>query len=112
MGVELRKLHISTPSRACVVGVLAPYNHGLPLAGATLSRPAFEGANESLRELFVPATVLRENLVKLTDIPLIGRIPALPETLPNTRVMLEIGAIDLLDLNFEARPVSGATAAA
>jgi hypothetical protein len=23
-------------TRACVVGALAPYNHGLPLAGATL----------------------------------------------------------------------------
>lgn len=56
------------------------------------------------------AMVLRENLVKLTDIPLIGRISALPETSPNTPVMLEIGAIDLLDLNFEARPVAGDTA--
>ena len=65
---------------------------------------------ENIRQ--VSATVLRENLVKLTDIPLIGRIPALPETPPNTQVMLEIGAIDLLDLNFEARPAAGATAAA
>jgi len=56
------------------------------------------------------AQVLRENLVKFTDIPLIGRIPALPETPPNTTVMLEIGTIDLLDLNFDARPVAGATA--
>jgi len=78
----------------------------------SLSRPAGEGANEPLCGLVVAATVLRENLVKLTDIPLIGRIPALPETPPNTQVMLEIGAIDLLDLNFEARPAAGATAAA
>jgi exoribonuclease-2 len=68
-----------------------------------LTRLAGEGANESLRELFVSATVLRENLVKLTDIPLIGRIPLLPETPPNTKVTLEIGEIDLLDLNFDAR---------
>ncbi len=78
----------------------------------SLSRPAGEGASEPLRGLVVAATVLRENLVKLTDIPLIGRIPALPETPPNSQVMLEIGAIDLLDLNFEARPAAGATAAA
>jgi exoribonuclease-2 len=69
----------------------------------TLSRLAGEGANESLRELVVPANVLRENLVKLADIPLIGRIPSLPETPPNTRVTLEIGSVDLLDLNFDAR---------
>jgi heptosyltransferase I len=28
----------SSPSRACVVGALAPYNHGLPLAGVALPR--------------------------------------------------------------------------
>ena len=65
---------------------------------------------ENIRQ--VSATVLRENLVKLTEIPLIGRIPALPETPPNTQVMLEIGTIDLLDLNFEARPAPGDTATA
>ena len=78
----------------------------------SFSRPADEGASEPLCGLVVAATVLRENLVKLTDIPLIGRIPALPETPPNTQVMLEIGAIDLLDLNFEARPAAGGTATA
>lgn len=51
----------------------------------------------------VSAFVLRENLVKLSDIPLIGRIPSLPETPPNTKVTLEIGEVDLLDLNFDAR---------
>jgi exoribonuclease II len=49
------------------------------------------------------AVVLRENLVKLERIPLVGRIPSLPELLPGSRVMLEIGDIDLLDLNFNAR---------
>jgi hypothetical protein len=68
-----------------------------------LSRLAGEGANESLRELVVSATVLRENLVKLVDIPLIGRISSLPETPPNTKVTLEVGEVDLLDLNFDAR---------
>jgi exoribonuclease II len=51
----------------------------------------------------VAAFVLRENLVKLADIPLIGRIPSLPETSPNTKVTLDIIAVDLLDLNFDAR---------
>ncbi|TAJ78096.1 MAG: RNB domain-containing ribonuclease [Gallionellaceae bacterium] len=57
--------------------------------------------------------VLRENLVKLVDIPLVSRIPSLPELPPNTRALLEIGEVDLLDLNFNARFVSviGATPA-
>lgn len=52
------------------------------------------------------ALVLRENLVKLVHIPLVSRIPSLPELPPNTRVILEIGEIDLLDLNFNARFIS------
>ncbi|CAH1905998.1 Exoribonuclease II [Candidatus Nitrotoga sp. HW29] len=52
------------------------------------------------------ALVLRENLVKFIHIPLVGRIPSLPELSPNTRVVLEIGEIDLLDLNFNARFIS------
>ncbi len=52
------------------------------------------------------ALVLRENLVKLMHIPLVSRIPSLPELPPNTRVILEIGEIDLLDLNFNARFIS------
>ncbi len=51
-------------------------------------------------------TVLRENLVRLTDIPLVSRISSLPELSPSTRAILEIGEIDLLDLNFSARFVS------
>jgi exoribonuclease II len=60
----------------------------------------------------VQATVLRENLVKLDAIPLIGRISSLPETPPNTTVTLEIGEIDLLDLNFDARYVASLEVAA
>jgi exoribonuclease II len=52
------------------------------------------------------ALVLRENLVRLARIPLVGRIPSLPELPPNTRVILEIGGIDLLELNFNARFIS------
>ena len=54
----------------------------------------------------VEALVLRENLVKLVHIPLICRVPSLPEISPNTRVILEIDEIDLLDLSFNARFIS------
>ena len=54
----------------------------------------------------IEALVLRENLVRLVVIPLVGRISSLPETPSNTRVLLEIGEIDLLDLNFNARFIS------
>lgn len=49
------------------------------------------------------AVVLRENLVRIDRIPLVGRIHSLPETPANACVKLSIGNIDLLDLNFEAR---------
>jgi exoribonuclease-2 len=54
----------------------------------------------------VEALVLRENLVRLSDIPLVARIHSLPELAPNTHVLLEVGDIDLLELNFNARFVS------
>jgi exoribonuclease II len=56
----------------------------------------------------IEATVLKENLVKFGDIPLVGRVPSLPETPPNTRVVLEIASIDLLDLNVDARYLANA----
>ena len=59
-----------------------------------------------LPELVVTAIVLRENLVKLTDIPLVFRAPSLPELPANTRVQLAIGEIDLLDLNVQTRFVA------
>ena len=52
------------------------------------------------------AVVLRENLVKLSDIPLIFRVPSLPELPANTRVQLAVGEIDLLDLNLQTRYVA------
>ncbi len=55
------------------------------------------------------AQVIRENLVRFTGIPLVGRIPSLPELPANSLVTLEIGEIDLLDLNFEARHVATPT---
>ena len=48
------------------------------------------------------AIVLRENLVKLADIPLVFKVPSLPELPASTTVQLAIGAIDLLNLDIEA----------
>ncbi len=67
---------------------------------------AGERDTDSLREFLVDAIVLRENLVKLTDIPLIFRAPSLPELPVNTRVQLAVGEIDLLDLNIQTRFVA------
>ncbi len=58
------------------------------------------------------AVVQRENLVRFARIPLYGRVPSLPELAPYTRVMLEIGNIDLLDLDFKARYAATEEAAA
>src|SRR3989338_4591592 len=63
----------------------------------------------SLRELIVTAIVLRENLVKLTAIPLIFRAPSLPELPANTLVQLAIVSIDLLDLDVQTRFVAAIT---
>jgi exoribonuclease II len=52
------------------------------------------------------AIVLRENLVKLNDIPLIIRVPSLPELPANSRVQLTVGEIDLLDLNVQTRYIA------
>jgi exoribonuclease-2 len=44
------------------------------------------------------ATVARENLVKLDPIPLLVKVPSLPDLPPMSRVEVEVGEIDLLDL--------------
>jgi hypothetical protein len=36
----------------------------------------------------------------------VSRIPSLPELPPNTRAILEVGEIDLLDLDIDARFVA------
>ena len=54
----------------------------------------------------IDALLLRENLVKIGDMPLVGRVPSIPELPANTQVMLEMCNIDLLDLNFEARYIA------
>ena len=54
----------------------------------------------------VEANVLRENLVKVNDIPLIFRAPSMPELPANSRVLLAITGIDLLDLEIQTRFVA------
>ena len=58
-------------------------------------------------ELLVEATVIRENLVRMTEIPLVFRAPSLPEQLSaQTRVQLAITGMDLLDLSVLTRYVA------
>jgi exoribonuclease-2 len=59
----------------------------------------------------IEALLIRENLVRFSGIPLVGRVPSIPELPANTMVTLEMGEIDLLELNFNARFVSAATPA-
>jgi exoribonuclease II len=54
----------------------------------------------------IDATLIRENLVRFVGIPLVGRIPSIPELPAGTLVTLEMEGIDLLELNFTARFVS------
>lgn len=49
------------------------------------------------------AQVLKENLVKMDHLPLVTRIPSLPEMPPETAIEVEISQIDLLELTFHAR---------
>src|SRR5690606_18838492 len=48
------------------------------------------------------AVVLRENLVRLEELPLVLRVNSLPPLDRGARVMLEIGRIDLLDAEIHA----------
>jgi exoribonuclease-2 len=46
--------------------------------------------------------LMRENLVRLEQIPLVQRVPSLPATVtPGQRVELAVGAVDLLDLTLD-----------
>jgi len=58
-------------------------------------------------ELLITASVLKENLLKMTDIPLVFRAPSIPEKLAaKTQVQLAVTAIDLLDLSLQTRYVA------
>lgn len=50
---------------------------------------------EQVQEL--EATVLRENVVRVEGLPLVLRVPSLPETAPNARVRLAVKSVDLLE---------------
>lgn len=49
------------------------------------------------------AQVLKESLVRLDRLPLVMRVPSLPDMPPETHVELEISQIDLLELTCDAR---------
>ena len=48
----------------------------------------------------VAATVLRDNLCRFEDLPVVARVPSLPALAPATRVLLDVSHIDLLDLDY------------
>ena len=49
------------------------------------------------------AVVIKENYVKLDYLPLIIRVPSLPEIITETFVELEISQIDLLELTVDTK---------
>lgn len=51
----------------------------------------------------IAGTVQRENWVKLDGLPLSCKVPSLPDMQTGSRVMLEVGQIDLFELGFHAR---------
>ena len=54
----------------------------------------------------VVATVLRENLCRFDELPLVARVPSVPQVRSGTPVVLDISKVDLLDLSFHAEFVS------
>ena len=51
----------------------------------------------------IGSEVLRENLVKIDDIPLIAKVHGLPLLTPGSRVQVEISDIDLLSLELRVQ---------
>ena len=49
------------------------------------------------------AVVIRESLVRFERIPLLARVPSLPESEPGTRIELDISGVDLLGLDADFR---------
>jgi exoribonuclease-2 len=49
------------------------------------------------------AVIIRENYVKLDRLPLVIRVPSLPEIFPETYIELEILQIDLLELTVNTK---------
>jgi len=50
----------------------------------------------------INAQVIKENLVKLDHIPLLTRVPSLPEMAPSTYVKLKLSEVDLLERSLHA----------
>ena len=51
----------------------------------------------------IGATVIRENLVRLDDMPYITKIPSLPNLPTGTHVQLEVRGMDFLEIELDAR---------
>lgn len=51
----------------------------------------------------VEATVLRENVVRLEQIPLVFKVPSMPLQMPGSRVRLQVENTDLFDVEVAAR---------
>jgi exoribonuclease-2 len=56
----------------------------------------------------VTATLLRENLVRFDELPLVARVPSVPALKSGTRVVLDITSIDLIEVTFHAEFKSAA----
>ena len=54
----------------------------------------------------VLAQVLRDNVVRLEQAPFVFKVPSMPLQLPGSRVRLEVGNCDLLDIELSARYVA------
>jgi exoribonuclease-2 len=55
---------------------------------------------QEAREL-VTATVLRESLVRFDELPLVARVPSLPDLPPGEAVEIAVGGMDLFDLSLQ-----------
>lgn len=47
--------------------------------------------------------VLRENLVRIDRLPMVVRVPSMPETVPGSRVELEVGNVDLIEASLHCQ---------
>lgn len=57
----------------------------------------------------VEARVLRDNVVRLEQLPMVFKVSSLPPQLPGSRVLLEVGRSDLMDVELETHFVETLT---